>query len=58
METKALKVPTYFAELCLQAFTARQDLIDWIKELMENNVSKKKYSILSKLNKCESIYYL
>ena len=39
METHALKVPAYFAELCLQAVTARQDLIDWVKDLIDNNVS-------------------
>ncbi|CAH0717281.1 unnamed protein product, partial [Brenthis ino] len=37
MESKALKVPVQFAELCLQAFTARQDLINWVKDLIEKN---------------------
>ncbi|XP_032512145.2 trichohyalin-like isoform X2 [Danaus plexippus] len=35
VETKVLNIPGYFAELCLQAFTARQELIDWIKDLVE-----------------------
>lgn len=39
METKVLNIPGYFAELCLQAFTARQELIDWIKDLVEKKVS-------------------
>lgn len=38
MESKAVKVPVQFAELCLQAFTARQDLINWVKDLIEKNV--------------------
>ncbi|VVD03435.1 unnamed protein product [Leptidea sinapis] len=32
MHNKALSIPAHFADLCLQAFTARQELIDWLKE--------------------------
>ncbi|XP_049865476.1 uncharacterized protein LOC126366410 [Pectinophora gossypiella] len=31
---KVSKVPSKFADLCIQAFTARQELIDWVKELV------------------------
>ncbi|XP_059060207.1 centromere-associated protein E-like [Achroia grisella] len=37
LDAKASNVPTKFADLCLQAFTARQELIDWVKELVEKN---------------------
>lgn len=38
VDSKVLKIPACFADLCLQAFTARQELIDWIKNLIETNV--------------------
>ncbi|XP_031763483.2 uncharacterized protein LOC113523483 isoform X2 [Galleria mellonella] len=37
LDAKASNVPAKFADLCLQAFTARQELIDWVKELVEKN---------------------
>ncbi|XP_045763782.1 myosin-9-like isoform X2 [Maniola jurtina] len=37
VESKTLNIPGCFADLCLQAFTARQELIDWVKELIENH---------------------
>ncbi|KAM3968305.1 uncharacterized protein ACR2FA_007674 [Aphomia sociella] len=37
LDAKASDVPARFADLCLQAFTARQELIDWVKELIEQN---------------------
>ncbi|XP_034825647.1 uncharacterized protein [Maniola hyperantus] len=37
VESKTLNIPRCFADLCLQAFTARQELIDWVKELIENH---------------------
>lgn len=39
LDTKVANVPTRFADLCLQAFTARQEIIDWVKELIERSVS-------------------
>ncbi|XP_039745936.1 myosin heavy chain, muscle-like isoform X3 [Pararge aegeria] len=36
VESKTLNIPGCFADLCLQAFTARQELIDWVKELIQN----------------------
>lgn len=41
-----LGVPRRFADLCLQAFTARQELIDWVKGLIENNVSIHIYKVI------------
>lgn len=38
LDANVLGVPDRFADLCLQAFTARQELIDWVKGLIENNV--------------------
>ncbi|CAG4940434.1 unnamed protein product [Colias eurytheme] len=35
VESKALNIPACFADLCLKAFTARQELIDWMKEYLE-----------------------
>ncbi|XP_046978841.1 centriolin-like isoform X2 [Vanessa cardui] len=35
--SKVVKIPACFAELCLQAFSARQELIDWIKKLIEKD---------------------
>ncbi|CAH0397289.1 unnamed protein product [Chilo suppressalis] len=35
VDAKLTKVPVRFAELCLQAFTARQEIIDWVKDLIE-----------------------
>ncbi|XP_038213298.1 cingulin-like [Zerene cesonia] len=35
VETRALNIPACFADLCLKAFTARQELIDWMKEYLE-----------------------
>lgn len=32
------KVPSRFSDLCLQAFTARQELIDCVKEFAEQMV--------------------
>ncbi|XP_045459861.1 paramyosin-like [Melitaea cinxia] len=37
VDSKVIKIPACFADLCLQAFTARQELIDWIKNLIEKN---------------------
>ncbi|KAJ8726905.1 hypothetical protein PYW08_015302 [Mythimna loreyi] len=37
LDTKVSSVPTCFADLCLQAFTARQEIIDWVKELIDTN---------------------
>ncbi|XP_063823515.1 myosin-3-like isoform X2 [Ostrinia nubilalis] len=37
VDAKVATVPTRFADLCLQAFTARQELIDWVKNLIEKN---------------------
>ncbi|XP_041972990.1 COP1-interactive protein 1-like [Aricia agestis] len=37
LETEARKVPEYFAELCFKAFTVRQEVIDWMKDLAEKN---------------------
>ncbi|XP_047523028.1 ribosome-binding protein 1-like isoform X2 [Pieris napi] len=34
-ECKAMNIPSCFAELCLQAFAARQELIDWVKRYIE-----------------------
>ncbi|XP_061706122.1 RB1-inducible coiled-coil protein 1-like isoform X2 [Cydia pomonella] len=34
VEAKVMKMPEQFAELCLQAFAARQELIDWVKDLL------------------------
>ncbi|CAB3225012.1 unnamed protein product [Arctia plantaginis] len=34
INAKVLSVPAHFADLCLQAFTARQEIIDWVKELI------------------------
>ncbi|XP_045489191.1 ribosome-binding protein 1-like isoform X2 [Pieris rapae] len=34
-ECKAMNIPSCFAELCLQAFAARQELIDWVKKYIE-----------------------
>ncbi|XP_045526779.1 ribosome-binding protein 1-like isoform X2 [Pieris brassicae] len=34
-EYKAMNIPSCFAELCLQAFAARQELIDWVKRYIE-----------------------
>ncbi|XP_072941662.1 uncharacterized protein [Epargyreus clarus] len=34
VEAKALSVPVYFADLCIQAFSARQEIIDWIKDII------------------------
>ncbi|XP_026746875.1 trichohyalin-like isoform X3 [Trichoplusia ni] len=39
LDTKVANVPTRFADLCLQAFTARQEIIDWVKELIERSES-------------------
>lgn len=39
IDSKVANVPTRFADLCLQAFTARQEIIDWVKELIERSVS-------------------
>lgn len=33
LDSNVTKVPSRFADLCLQAFTARQELIDWVKEI-------------------------
>lgn len=38
IDTKVGKVPSCFADLCLQAFTARQEIIDWVKELISQMV--------------------
>ncbi|XP_045492270.1 myosin-9-like isoform X2 [Colias croceus] len=35
VESKAVNIPACFADLCLKAFTARQELIDWMKEYLE-----------------------
>ncbi|KAI5641950.1 MAR-binding filament-like protein 1 [Phthorimaea operculella] len=35
LDAQVSSIPSKFAELCLQAFTARQELIDWIKILVE-----------------------
>ncbi|KAJ2950728.1 hypothetical protein O0L34_g8989 [Tuta absoluta] len=35
LDTQVSSIPSKFAELCLQAFTTRQELIDWIKVLVE-----------------------
>ncbi|XP_021199652.3 trichohyalin isoform X3 [Helicoverpa armigera] len=37
LDSKVANVPTCFADLCLQAFTARQEIIDWVKELIERS---------------------
>ncbi|KAL0883793.1 hypothetical protein ABMA27_015885 [Loxostege sticticalis] len=37
MDAKVVTVPSRFADLCLQAFTARQELIDWVKNLLEKS---------------------
>ncbi|XP_063530740.1 myosin-14-like [Cydia strobilella] len=37
VEAKVMKMPEQFAELCLQAFAARQELIDWVKDLLHSN---------------------
>ncbi|XP_060800647.1 cingulin isoform X2 [Amyelois transitella] len=37
LEVKVSKVPAQLADLCLQSFTARQELIDWVKELIDRN---------------------
>ncbi|XP_075972771.1 uncharacterized protein LOC142974369 isoform X2 [Anticarsia gemmatalis] len=37
LDENVLHVPAHFADLCLQAFTARQEIIDWVKELIEKN---------------------
>ncbi|XP_052738120.1 forkhead-associated domain-containing protein 1-like [Bicyclus anynana] len=37
IQSKTLNIPGYFAELCLQAFTERQELIDWVKEFIQNH---------------------
>ncbi|CAH2091841.1 unnamed protein product [Euphydryas editha] len=37
VDSKVLKIPACFADLCLQVFTARQEIIDWIKDLIEKN---------------------
>ncbi|KAI8436122.1 hypothetical protein MSG28_004223 [Choristoneura fumiferana] len=34
LDAKVLDIPAQFADLCLQAFSARQELIDWVKELV------------------------
>ncbi|XP_047989053.1 myosin-11-like isoform X2 [Leguminivora glycinivorella] len=34
VEGKVMKIPEQFTELCLQAFAARQELIDWVKDLL------------------------
>ncbi|XP_063374769.1 uncharacterized protein LOC134662468 isoform X2 [Cydia amplana] len=34
VESKVIKMPEQFAELCLQAFAARQELIDWVKDVL------------------------
>ncbi|XP_063635930.1 uncharacterized protein LOC134806556 isoform X2 [Cydia splendana] len=34
VEAKMMNMPEQFSELCLQAFGARQELIDWVKELL------------------------
>ncbi|XP_035431480.2 ribosome-binding protein 1 isoform X3 [Spodoptera frugiperda] len=39
LDSNVTNVPTYFADLCLQAFTARQEIIDWVKELIERSES-------------------
>lgn len=43
-DRKVLNLPGNFADLCLQAFTARQEVIDWVKEIIAN------VSILNVLN--------
>ncbi|CAG9563575.1 unnamed protein product [Danaus chrysippus] len=62
VETKVLNIPGYFAELCLQAFTARQELIDWIKDLVEkkeivNEEAMERISIYNNqgLHLCETL---
>ncbi|XP_050362802.1 myosin-9-like isoform X2 [Nymphalis io] len=35
--TKVVKIPACFAELCLQAFSGRQEIIDWIKTLIKQD---------------------
>ncbi|KAJ8724930.1 hypothetical protein PYW07_015888 [Mythimna separata] len=37
LDSKVSSVPTCFADLCLQAFTARQEIIDWVKELIDTS---------------------
>ncbi|XP_053599581.1 golgin subfamily A member 4-like isoform X2 [Plodia interpunctella] len=37
LENKVLKVPAQLSDLCLQSFTARQELIDWVKDLIDKN---------------------
>ncbi|KAH9640629.1 hypothetical protein HF086_000573 [Spodoptera exigua] len=39
LDSKVTNVPACFADLCLQAFTARQEIIDWVKELIERGES-------------------
>ncbi|XP_022829661.1 myosin heavy chain, striated muscle-like isoform X2 [Spodoptera litura] len=39
LDSNVTNVPTCFADLCLQAFTARQEIIDWVKELIERSES-------------------
>ncbi|XP_013175479.1 PREDICTED: centrosomal protein of 290 kDa isoform X2 [Papilio xuthus] len=35
-DKRVLNLPGNFADLCLQAFTARQEVIDWVKEIIAN----------------------
>ncbi|KPJ20374.1 hypothetical protein RR48_06113 [Papilio machaon] len=35
-DRKVLNLPGSFADLCLQSFTARQEVIDWVKEIIAN----------------------
>ncbi|XP_063379838.1 centriolin-like isoform X2 [Cydia fagiglandana] len=34
IQAKVMKMPEQFAEICLQAFAARQELVDWVKDLL------------------------
>ncbi|CAH2063442.1 unnamed protein product, partial [Iphiclides podalirius] len=35
-EIKVLNIPNSFGDLCIQAFTTRQEVVDWVKVIVEN----------------------
>ncbi|GBP17090.1 hypothetical protein EVAR_8153_1 [Eumeta japonica] len=52
VSARITEIPASFADLCLRAFTARQDIIDWVKELVTGteNGSGEALDKIAKLN--------
>lgn len=36
LDQQVSELPSRFADLCLKAFTARQEVIDWVKDMVQN----------------------